>query len=122
MKLQQDSAPSQNMITAYGAGYVEINKERHARNLIVLPQRIVPWAAAGFATLSDADVRALSDLAPEIVLLGTGRSQRFPTPLTLRPLIDAGIGYEVMDLMAACRTYNILVVEGRKVAAALLLD
>jgi uncharacterized protein len=56
------------------------------------------------------------------VLLGTGARQRFPAPRLLRPLIEAGIGCEVMDLAAACRTYTILVAEGRRVAAALLIE
>lgn len=62
------------------------------------------------------------ELAPEVVIVGTGARQRFPAPQLLRPLIEAGIGFEVMDLAAACRTYNILASEGRAVAAALLLD
>jgi len=57
----------------------------------------------------------------EIVLPGTGAQLRFPRPEILRPLLEAGVGVEVMDVQAACRTYNILVSEERKVAAALLL-
>jgi uncharacterized protein len=67
-------------------------------------------------------VVALAGLDREIVLLGTGRLLRFPRPELLRPLVQAGVGVEVMDVQAACRTYNILASEERKVAAALLFD
>jgi uncharacterized protein len=72
--------------------------------------------------LEEADLRRLLDFSPELVLLGTGPRQRFPRPALLRPLIEARVGFEVMDLQAACRTFNILVGEGRRVAAALLFD
>ena len=85
------------------------------------PDRIVEgWAAAGFAGLDQAEMRRLVELAPELVLLGTGARQRFPAAALLGPLLDARIGFEIMDLQAACRTYNILMAEGRRVAAALL--
>jgi len=64
----------------------------------------------------------LRDLKPEVVVVGTGTRQRFPSPQVLRPLIEANIGYEIMDLAAACRTFNILATEGRAVVAALVFD
>ena len=111
------------MFTAYGEGYVAVNHEKHAKNLIVLPESIIPeWSTATPATLAEGDMQKLLELGSEIILLGTGRRQRFPPGTLMRPFAPAGIGLEIMDLQAACRTYNILAAEGRKVAAALLFD
>ncbi len=116
------SQSDSNVFTAYGAGWVEINRVRHEQNLVALPDRIVePWADGGFAALSADDFAQLLELAPEIVLLGTGESIRFPHPRLTAALHAARIGVDVMDVRAACRTFNVLSAEGRKVAAALLL-
>jgi uncharacterized protein len=111
-----------NAITGYGPGYVLVNNQRHEANLIVLPERIVAWSAARFESLAVADFELLAGLGLEIVLLGTGARLRFPRPELMRPLAAARIGFEVMDFQAACRTYNFLMTESRKVAAALLLE
>lgn len=122
MKLQLDQNAGTNVVTAYGADYIEINRERHAANLVLLPDRVIaPWAEQGFDGLGPADIAVLAALQVDVVLIGTGRVQRFPAPALLRPLIEAGRGFEVMDLQAACRTYNILVGEGRRPGAALML-
>jgi len=111
------------MFTAYGAGYVAVNHEKYEKNLIVLPGSIMTdWTSASIATLGEADMHKLLQLEVEVVLLGTGNKLRFPPGPLMRPFAPAGIGLEVMDLQAACRTYNILAAEGRKVAAALLFD
>lgn len=124
MKLHLDSNGAQNVFTAYGEGFVELNKSsRHERGLIVLADRVIEnWGQGGVRGLSAADIDQLVALAPGILLLGTGIRQRFPALTVLRPLIEARIGYEVMDVPAACRTYNLLTSEGRNVAAALLFD
>ncbi len=123
MKLHLDTPLGRNTVTGYGAGYVAINYRRHEASLVLLPDRLLEgWGAAGFEALAEADFQALAELAPQLVLLGTGARQRFPDPRLLRPLMAAGIGYEIMDLQAACRTYNVLMAEGRRVAAALLID
>ena len=123
MKLQRDTQPDRNLITAYGAGHVEINRQRHETSLVLLPDRLIsPWAASGFAALQVSDFQLIADLAPEILLVGTGIRQRFPAPALLRSLIEARIGYEIMDSAAAARTYNVLMLEGRRVAAALLVE
>lgn len=123
MKLQPDARTGDFAVTGYGEGYVMINRVRHEHNLVLMPDRLAQsWAAGGFVSLTVEHFALLRDLAPDIVLLGTGRSQRFPHPSLLKPLIDARIGYEVMDSPAACRTYNILMAEGRRVAAALLIE
>ena len=111
------------MFTAYGEGYVAVNNEKHEKSLILLPEAIMPaWPEAKPETLSEADMAKLLELGTEIVLLGTGQRLRFPPGALLRPFAPAGIGIEVMDIQAACRTYNILAAEGRQVAAALIFD
>ena len=108
---------------SFGDGYVEINRQRYEASLVLLPDHLAPdWVRGGFAALAEADLRRVLEFAPELILLGTGSQQRFPTPAFLRPLIEARVGFEVMDLQAACRTYNILMGEGRRVAAVLLFD
>lgn len=120
MKLHSSVPSGVNTITGYGDGYVMVNGERRSSSVVVLPDRIEQWQAAGFDTLTPDDFLFLKSLGAEIVLLGTGPRQRFPHPKLTADLGKAGIGLEVMDLQAACRTYNILVAEERKVAAALL--
>lgn len=123
MKLFLDQNASANIITGHAADHVQINKVRHEGNLLLTASRILPgWAPGGYEGLSVADFETIAALDVTVVLIGTGARQRFPSPALLRPLIEARIGFEIMDLPAACRTYNILVGEGRAVGAALLLD
>ena len=120
MKLHASAPSTYNTITGYGEDYVLVNSERHESSLIVMAEQLMPWDAAGFDSLSRESFLALKSLRVDILLLGTGPRQRFPHPRLTAPLAEAGIGLEVMDFQAACRTYNILVAEERKVAAALL--
>jgi uncharacterized protein len=106
--------------TGYGEGYVMVNGARHEASLVVMPERMEAWPVAGFDALAEEHFAFLAGLGPEVVLLGTGSRLRFPHPRLAAPLARARIGYEVMDLQAACRTYNILMAEQRNVAAALL--
>jgi len=123
MKLQPVPAQGLNVVTAYGDDYVSVNAIRHSSNLIVLPSRIIEnWTRSGFEDLVIEDFAVLAALESEVLLLGTGNQLRFPRPELLQPLIAANKGLEVMDLQAACRTFNILAGEGRSVAAALLFS
>ena len=123
MKLHQDRVPGLHTITACGADFVAVDGERHARSLVVLPDRVLPdWEVGRIEDLSGRHLQALVDLQPQVVLLGTGRWQRFPAAMLQADLARAGIGLEVMDTRAACRTYNILMAEGRRVAAALIVE
>jgi uncharacterized protein len=123
LKLHLTDISGSNAFTGYGEGYVLVNRQRYEHNLVVLPDRIVTdWQPAGFDQLTAADFTRLAELAPEIVLLGTGTRLRFPRPELTRALYEARIGLEVMDIQAACRTYNILAAEERKVVAALLFS
>lgn len=121
MKLQA-SAPSQrNAFTGYGEGYVQVNGQRREASVLVTPEQVLDWAPASFAELAEAHFACIVELRPEVVLLGTGARLRFPPAALTAPLARAGIGLEVMDVQAACRTYNILAAEDRVVVAALLL-
>jgi len=123
VKLHISNTAGLNIFTAYGDGYVAVNHENYSENLIVLPENIISgWSTASIDTLCSDDMQKLLALDTEVILLGTGRRLRFPPSALMRPFAPAGIGLEVMDLQAACRTYNILAAEGRKVAAALLFD
>ena len=112
-----------NVFTGYGPGYVEINRERHSGNLIVSVDAIEEgWIVGGFAELTPEHFSGLLRLEPEIVVLGTGDMIRFPHPRLTAPLAAARVGIEVMDVQAACRTFNVLAAEGRIVIAALILQ
>ena len=119
MKLHA-STPNAHVVTAYGDDYVTVNGVRYSESIVVLPARVAPWSARSFESLTAEHFSALLELDAEIVILGTGPKQRFPHRSLTAPLAQARVGLEVMSLQAACRTYNILVAEERKVAAALL--
>jgi uncharacterized protein len=122
LKLQLTNTGSQKMFTAQGPGYVEVNGVRYQQAIVVTPDQVLTdWAAEDFASLAASHFAYLLALQPEILLLGTGERQQFPHPGLYRELIRAGIGIECMDTAAACRTYNILMSEDRKVVAAILL-
>jgi uncharacterized protein len=109
------------VFTGYGPGYLAVNGERHACSLIVSARAVSAWRIAGFEALTAGDFEALLQHRPEILLLGTGATLRFPAPSLTRAVAAAGVGLEVMDTGAACRTYNVLAAEGRRVVAAVLL-
>ena len=123
MKLQSDPHSGANTITGYGDGYVEINKTPYAHAVVLSSDgAISEWSAQSFENLEAHHFSQLIDLKPELILIGTGKRQRFPKPELLKALISAKIGFEIMDSQAACRTYNILVGEGRKVLLALIVE
>ena len=120
MKFHVTSHAGTNAFSAYGEGFVRVGERRYERNLIVTPERVLDWGAASFEALTEADFEPMLGLDVDILLLGTGAKQRFAHPRLTRALAAKRIGVEAMDLQAACRTFNILVVEERRVAAALL--
>ena len=123
MKFERDDGEGRNTFTGYGEGHVMVNGRRHSSSLVVTGDRIVTdWPAASVDSLTADHLAAIVELRPEIVLLGTGSKFTFPDQSLLAPLYKAGIGVEVMDTPAACRTYNILLGEGRNVLAALVVD
>lgn len=123
MKLQSDPHSGANTITGYGDGYIEINKIPYSHAVLLSSDgEILEWAIKSFEDLSPADFTQMASLKPELIIIGTGKRQRFPKPELLKTLIEAKIGFEVMDSQAACRTYNILVGEGRQVLLALIVE
>lgn len=123
MKLHLADTSGLNIFTAHGEGYVQIYEQRLESPCIVTPNSILTdWAARNFATLTEADFEYFIQLKPEVIILGTGDQHRFAHPGLFRALTKAGIGLECMSTPAACRTYNILTGEDRKVAAGILFE
>jgi len=122
MKLQPDRAEGVNIINAHTPESVSVNGEAFMVSVLVPPTGpIVPWGAASLADLTQAHFDRIAQAKPELVVFGSGSRLRFPPPALLRSLMAARIGIETMDTAAACRTYNILVGEGRQVMAALIV-
>jgi uncharacterized protein len=123
MKLSQHASGIHYLVSGHGPGWIEIAGQRHERSLLISEQGVdAGWGPAPGEPLSAAHLAALAGRGMQLVLIGTGQQQRFPPAEVLRPLIDAGVGFEVMDTGAACRTYNLLVSEGRGVIAALIVE
>jgi len=122
LALQFQINPDQYLFTAHGEGYVSINSKRYHQPLVVTAGEVrTDWTATDFASLSAAHFEYFLELKPDVLLFGTGSKQQFARPELYRALIQARIGIEFMDTPAACRTYNILVAEDRKVVAAVLI-
>jgi uncharacterized protein len=123
MKFQADSFEGSNAIARHGPGGVAVGGIEYTRSVIVPWQGTVQaWEPARFEALAAAHFEALAALGPELVIFGSGARLRFAHPSLLRGLIDRRIGVETMDTPAACRTYNVLLGEGRAVIAALLFE
>ena len=102
---------------------ITIGETSYDNSLILSPKRLITdWQPQRLEDLSALDFELMQELAPEVVLLGTGRRLRFPDGVVTLPLMRRSIGVEVMDTAAACRTYNILASEGRNVVACLILE
>jgi len=146
LKLHSDHNPGLNTVTAYGAGYIEVNQQRFEGAVAFGPEgEVESWPvqvsaditaelllrAAGlaaapaddpFAALGGDETEARVTPAgnTEVLLVGTGKRQHFLRPDVVRPVLMGGVGVEIMDTQAAARTYNILMAEGRRVVAVLL--
>ena len=122
MKFQPDARHAQS-ITAHGPGWITVGTERIAHSVVVgAGGERIAWNCARFDDLTAAHFAQLAALDAEVVIFGSGTRLRFPPPAWLAPLMARRIGLETMDTAAACRTYNFLVDEGRRVFAALLLE
>lgn len=122
MKLHLSSAHGIHLVTAHGMGFIEVSKIRHTSSLLLTADTIRPWALSDIAGLTRESVTEWLALRPELVLIGTGERHRFPSPEIYQDLLEARIGVEIMSTDAACRTYNFLAGEGRRVLAALLVE
>ena len=145
LKLHNDATSALNTVTAYGNGYIEVNRVSHTQAIAFGPEGAIDhWPVASAADITTALLRlaagipepvndplafldapeaaaaALPPGAPEVLLVGTGTRQVFLPPQVLAPLLSAGLGIETMDTQAASRTYNILMAEGRRVRTALI--
>ncbi|EJN08315.1 Mth938-like domain-containing protein [Herbaspirillum sp. YR522] len=122
MKLHSTETKQYQTVTAYDADGVELNAIRFTHSLVVLPEsEPAAWPVRDFDALTAADFAQIEATQPDVVILGTGERQRFIHPKLIMALTARRIGVECMDNQAACRTYNILMAEGRKVALALVL-
>lgn len=117
----QPAVPSdRQFIQSYGPGRFRVSGVDHAGSVVVTAERTVPWPIAGSPDAAAIAQVAAAAAGAQILLLGTGR-RLVPLPPTLRAILrDAGMVADVMDTGAACRTFNVLVAEGRRVAAALV--
>ncbi|HJW54487.1 MAG TPA: Mth938-like domain-containing protein [Burkholderiaceae bacterium] len=123
MKLHSTPTQHYQTVTAYDDTGVEINAVRFSHSLVVLPETPpVPWPPTSFDALTAEHFAQIEATVPDVVILGTGKRQRFIHPELVAALSARHIGVECMDNQAACRTYNILMGEGRKVALALIFD
>lgn len=123
MQLHQDDDPRDGYtILGHASGEVWINDVRLTASCVVSPRRLIrDWPPQRLEELAPAHLAQLAELDPELVLLGVGARLRFPAPALLQPLLERSIGVEVMDTAAACRTYNLLKGDGRRVVAALMI-
>lgn len=123
MKLHSTNTQQYQTVTAYDEFGVELNAKRFAHSLIVLPESApMPWAIEHFEQLTEQHFEQIAATMPDVVILGTGKQQRFVHPRLIAVLTARHKGVECMDNQAACRTYNILMAEGRKVALALIME
>jgi uncharacterized protein len=123
MQISMDSPDGAYRILGYDNGVVRINDGAYNVSLVVAPQTLVTeWGPRAVDELTNHHMGRIRELDPEVVLLGTGAVQQFPGRELMRDFLQAGVGMEVMDTASACRTYNLLMSEGRRVAAALIID
>jgi uncharacterized protein len=123
MKFSEADAGSGYLIEGYGSGWIGLSGRRYTRSLILTPTQIIDhWGPATAADLTREYLTAIADLKPRVVLIGTGEQPALLDPALYAGLLECGIGVEVMTTGAACRTYNILVSEGRDVVAGLILE
>lgn len=122
MKIQPDSINVQS-ISGYGPGWISVGNEKITTSVVIGSRgERFDWACERFEDLTPAHFAQLADMGVELVIFGSGERLRFPSTTWIKSLIDHQTGLETMDTPAACRTYNILAGEGRKVAAALLIE
>ena len=123
MKFTLETTSRVNLIRGYSSQEIRIGEQRLQGSCIVSADRLITeWAPQTFAGLAPEHLEPILALKPELVLLGTGATQRFPAAAIRSAFTAKGVGLEVMDLGAACRTFNILVQEERRVVAALFLS
>jgi len=121
MKFTQQLPSGINLIRRYGADFIVIGEQEIRRSCLITANSIEPWTPGSVEELRVENLAALFELAPEVVVLSTGAKQLFPRAALRAEFATRRIGLEVMEIGAACRTYNVLVGEERRVLAAILL-
>ncbi len=123
MRFTLESGTHVNTVRAYSARELRIGETVVRESCILSAEQLItPWEPARFEALEAAHLAPIFALEPEVVLIGTGTQQRFASAPIRAAFSERAIGLEVMDLGAACRTFNILVTEGRRAAAALFFE
>ena len=123
MKFSLDTPTTTHVVRAYGPGALRIGDRSFDSSVIVTATTLIErWRPRYMEDLAAADLVPVLDLQPEVLLVGSGLRQIFPDRSTLAALYESRVGFEIMDTGAACRTYNVLVAEGRSVAAALIVE
>jgi uncharacterized protein len=121
MKFTQQLPSGINLIRRYGADFIVIGEQEIRSSCLVTANSLELWTPRSVEELRAEHLGALFELAPEVVVLSTGAKQLFPRAALRAEFATRRIGLEVMEIGAACRTYNVLVGEERRVMAALLL-
>jgi uncharacterized protein len=122
MKFSEESAVNSYIVQSYKDGEATINGKTYRSSLIISSDILVDdWSLADISQLETEHLQTILDMTPEVILIGTGRTLIFPKPKAYASVINLGIGIEFMDSAAACRTYNILVSEGRSVVTGIIL-
>ena len=121
MKFQPDRSSAQT-IQGYGPGWIGVDADRITHSVLIGSSGLrQAWAPNRFEDLTAEHFTQLAQLDTELIIFGSGARNRFPPPAWLAPLMARRLGLETMDTAAACRTYNVLAAEGRRVMAALLV-
>lgn len=122
MKISLAATKQKFAVRAYEKGRLIINEQIYYKNLIIMPEQLIPdWRPQAIEELTAADFDEMLACKPSMIILGTGERQIFPPAALYAEATNAGIGVEIMHTPAACRTYNILMSEGRTIAAALMM-
>lgn len=122
MSLTLDENHAMYQIRAFKPGFIQVNQQTYTHSIVVAPEKIIEdWAPQHISKLSREHLQMLTQLHPAILIIGTGEELQFPAIELYGDLINEGIGVEIMDTAAACRTYNILTAEHRNVIAALII-
>jgi len=123
MLISEDKNTGKYVIRSYAAGIITVNDTSYSHSIILSPNELIDhWAPQNIKQLTPNDFEQIIQQNPEVVLIGTGEKQHFPAPIILSLLMEKNIGFEIMDTNAACRTFNLLASEDRRVIAALLIN
>jgi uncharacterized protein len=121
MRFSQDSFAI-NSIRAYSDGEITVNDKTISQSVVITPDSILPWEPCSIAELTAEHIDRLGELDPELVIISTGKTLTFPPPALTAALLTRGIGVEIMAHDAACRTFNVLLAEDRRVIVALMMN